>query len=341
MVFGSQSSSFGNLPEPGHEDGSPRNRGSALGVLALLRPTQWSKSAFVLLGPLYGLRDVLPAAREGVIVQGLIAAGAFALASSACYIFNDLRDVEADRAHPRKRRRPIASGVVSASLAWVVLGVCLVGAAVLAGIVVQRGGATACVAALGLYVANVFAYSMVLKHRAVADVMSLSFGFVLRVLGGCAAAGIVPSTWLLNCTLFLAMFLAFGKRLGERRSAEALGFDVVAARKVQAAYSDGLLRMAVVVTGVATLVTYAGYVQAQESKVIGSGAMHELLGLRMNWLWVSIVPACYLLLRCVLLLDNGKYDDPTEMVTRDRPLQLAGIAFGVVSGAVLMAGMAR
>jgi decaprenyl-phosphate phosphoribosyltransferase len=304
-------------------------KGGAVALLKLMRPTQWTKSVFVLLGPLYGLRDVLPEKREHVVVQALIAACAFAIASSACYIFNDLRDAEADRAHPRKRHRPIASGAVSASAAWVLVGVCLAGAAALAAWVIVRGGAPAFAAMLVAYVLNVAAYSLFLKHRPVADVMSLSIGFVLRVLAGCAAAAIVPSSWLLNSALFLAMFLAFGKRLGERRSASTLGFDVVAARKVQGAYSDDLLRMAVVVTGVATLVTYASYVQAQEAKTT-----HDLLGMSMNWLWLSVLPACYLLLRCVLLLDAGKYDDPTEMLTRDRPLQLAGFAFALVSGGV-------
>src|SRR5262249_39915345 len=117
-------------------------------------------------------------------------------------------------------------------------------------------------AALGAYILNVMLYSLVFKHVVILDVISLSLGFVVRVLGGCAAAAIVPSAWLMNCTFFLAMFLAFGKRLGERRAVEN-GPDASAFRSVQSVYTDELLRMVVVVTAVATLVTYAGYVQAR------------------------------------------------------------------------------
>ena len=103
-------------------------------------------------------------------------------------------------------------------------------------------------ASVAVYVANVTAYSALLKHIVIADVVSLSLGFVLRVLVGCAAVGVSPTTWLLNTTFFLAMFLAFGKRLGERR---LLGGEGAAlARGVQAGYTDELLRLAVVVTAV-------------------------------------------------------------------------------------------
>lgn len=304
--------------------------------MRLLRPAQWSKSAFVLLGPFYGLRDILPDGRTHVLVQAFLAAACFALASSACYIFNDLRDVDADRAHPRKRLRPIASGAVSVAAARGMMALFLAASVALAVWLVLRGAAPALGIFLAAYVLNVVAYSITLKHRPVADVLSLSMGFVLRVLAGCAAASIVPSTWLLNCALFLAMFLAFGKRLGERRTAESQGFDVTAARKVQGAYSDSLLRMALVVTGVATLVTYASYVQAQQAATSA-----VLLGFTMNWLWLTTVPACYLLLRCVLLLDEGRYDDPTEMLTRDFPLQASALAFALLTaGSFILAASA-
>src|SRR5690606_16191438 len=119
------------------------------------------------------------------------------------------------------------------------------------------------------------------------DVISLASGFVLRVLGGCAAAMVVPSSWLLNCIFFLSMFLAFGKRLGERRT---LGADAAAARGVQSVYTDDLLRMSVVVTAVATLITYAGYVQAHE----------EDYRRGFNLLWLTMLPATYGLLRCIV-----------------------------------------
>ncbi len=302
-----------------------------LSVIKLARPQQWVKSGFVLLGPLYGLRELARDQWGHILTQGLIAAGIFALASSACYVFNDLRDAPQDRAHPRKRHRPIASGAVPAGAAWVIIVALLAGAAALLMLVdpAPRAGLALMV---GLYVGNVIAYSTVLKHIAMADVVSLALGFVFRVLGGCAATGISPSTWLLNVTLFLAMFLAFGKRLGERRTAESRGFEASAVRGVQAKYTDHLLRMAVVVTAVATLVTYAGYIQSRDSEFSVA-----LLGMpeKFNWLWLTILPATFALLRSVALVEVGRYDDPTEMMMKDKAMWLAVGAFIAVSAAVI------
>jgi decaprenyl-phosphate phosphoribosyltransferase len=304
-----------------------RARGLALvrALVKLSRPHQWAKGVFVLVGPLYGGR--LETVQEWLAVLGALLA--FNFASSACYVINDLRDAEADRAHPRKRRRPIASGAVSPGLAlgWaLVLGAWAVAAL---GLVAWPGEggikpAGLLAAAVGLYALNVTAYSFGLKHLVIVDVMGLSIGFVLRVLGGCAAVAVEPSSWLLNVTFFLAMFLAFGKRLGERRT---MGSEVASARSVQAAYTDELLRMLVVVTGVATLLTYAGYVQAQGARYTWG----------FNLLWVTMLPATYGLLRCIVLLEKGRYDDPTELAANDRPFQLAGGVFGLTTVVLLWA----
>lgn len=179
---------------------------------------------------------------------------------------------------------------------------------------------------LGLQAGNVSAYSWKLKHVAILDVMSLSMGFVLRVLAGCAAGGIVPTTWLLNCTLFLAMFLAFGKRLGERRT---LGEEESAvARAVQAQYSSELLRMAVVVTAVASLLAYAGYIESKDAALDGW----------FNLWWLTVIPATYGVFRALLLLERGEFDDPTELATHDRPTQLAVVVFGVLVGIAMLWG---
>lgn len=298
----------------------------------LARPHQWVKGVFILVGPLYGgrLDQWLPI---------LLTLAAFSLASSACYAANDINDRDADRAHPRKRRRPVASGAISVPAAWTyaalllalsaaaVVALCIVGprlpetARVLPG--VSAGVLVAIV--LGVYVVNTMAYSVRVKHVVIADVMSLALGFVLRVLAGCAAVMIEPSGWLLNVTLFLAMFLAFGKRLGERR---VLGDQAAAARGVQAGYTDDLLRMTVVVTAVACLITYAGYVQAQ--------ALRYTLGF--NLLWLTMLPATYALLRAIVLMESGRFDDPTELASRDRPFQLAAGLF-VLTTAALMTWM--
>lgn len=296
------------------------SRPSALSLFKLARPHQWVKSAFVLVGPFYGLADT-ERSLAAVLWPAFLAAGAFALASSACYVVNDIFDAEADRLHPRKRRRPIASGSVSPRQAWWFALALLVASALLVVVLPESRGTPVrglVGVTLVLYVLNVTVYSAWIKHVIIADVMGLSLGFVLRVMAGCAAVAITPSTWLLNCTFFLAMFLAFGKRLGERRTA---GGNLEGIRAVQAAYTDEMLRMAVVVTAVVTLLSYSGYVQAQESAYT-SPAMGEF-----NLLWLTILPATFGLLRCIVLLERGDYDDPTELAVHDRPFALSGVLF--------------
>ncbi len=299
-------------------------RGTAAALVRLARPHQWVKGLFVFIGPLYGGKLGEPSAALAALAAFVV----FGLVSSAGYVINDMWDWEADRTHPRKRKRPIAAGDVSPITAACFAGLLLVGAIGAVGLVWLASGRGSGDAAglVGLlaavYVLNVFSYSVVLKHRVIIDVISLALGFVLRVLGGCAAVLVVPSTWLLNVTFFVAMFLAFGKRLGERRT---MGDDASAARQVQAKYTDDLLRMVVVVTGVATLLTYAGYIQSQE--------MHYTRGF--NLLWLTMLPATYGLLRCIVLLERGAYDDPTHLAVRDRAFQVAGVVFGVLTAGLM------
>ncbi len=294
------------------------SRASFLDYLRLARPMQWAKGAFVVVGPVYGLaiKDV-PSA---LAVLGAFLA--FGFSSSACYIHNDIRDRELDKAHPRKCRRPIAAGrlgVASAYSFFVILLVLAAGTlALVPGGVENHYRRELLALCVALYIANVLAYSTWLKHKAVADVISLSVGFVLRVLGGCAAVAVIPSSWLLNVTFFVSMFLAFGKRLGERRT---MGSAASTTRGVQLKYTDDLLRMAMVVTGVATLLTYSQYVQSQS----------DLYTRGFNLLWLTMLPATYCLLRAMVKVEVGEYDDPTDMATRDRPFQLAVAVFGVIT----------
>jgi 4-hydroxybenzoate polyprenyltransferase len=302
-------------------------------LIKLARPHQWSKSAFVFIGPVYALADGSHDASEArpMLLAALLAAISFSLASSGCYVFNDLMDVEADRTHPRKRRRPIACGAVSPGQAKVFAVALLVASAL--ALIPLLGEARWVGLLVGLHVLNVLLYSVRLKHVVILDVIMLSLGFVLRVLGGCAAAGVAPSTWLLNSTLFLSMFLAFGKRLGERRTMGGAQASI-AARTVQGKYSDELLRMLVVVTAVATLLTYAGYTQTREADFLIT--LGEPGGFSLNLLWLTILPAIYALIRAITLLERGEHDDPTELATKDRPFQLAAGLFALITVALVV-----
>lgn len=304
----------------------------AADILRLIRPKQWAKGVFVLIGPLYAMADQ-KAPWQALVIPALVAFAAFALVSSGCYVINDAIDAPLDRQHPRKRNRPIAAGRVTPGRAGLLAGLMWMAGLALPAML-DSGPRVWLAALLVLYALNTTAYSIRLKRIVIVDVMSLSLGFVLRVLAGCAAAAVSPSTWLLNCTLFLAMFLAFGKRLGERRT---MGDDAADTRHVHLAYTDDLLRMAVVVTGVATLITYAAYVQSREAAfaLIVPG-----LSIPFNALWLTMIPGTYGLLRCIVLLERGTYDDPTELATRDFPMQAAVLAFGAITAGVLGAHVA-
>ena len=306
-------------------------------MVKLARPAQWSKSAFVLIGPMYGLRDLADtgASLTEVVRVSILAAGAFALASSACYVINDIQDRVADRSHPRKRRRPLAAGHIGVGAArWLSVAL-FVGAGVLVALVGPPTWVLVA-ACVGLYVVNVLLYSAYFKHKVIADVICLALGFVLRVMGGCAAAGIEPSVWLLNVTFFLSMFLAFGKRLGERRTLAQATPDpthpdlgrVFEHRKVQAGYTDTLLQMAMVVTAVSTLLTYGSYVQLSgQQYVVG-----------FNLIWLTMLPAFYGLFRAIVKVEQGVYDDPTELALHDRGFQAAGVMFVAVTVACMWLG---
>lgn len=314
--------------------------GLLAGLIRLARPHQWTKGIFVLIGPLFAIADGkltdMPKSQL-VMAVGLTFLG-FCLAASGCYVFNDLADIERDKAHPRKKRRPLACGQVPVGFAKV-FGIILLMVSLFSVMGVPSELRIWVLGLIILYIINVTMYSSWLKHIVIVDVLSLSSGFVIRVLGGCAAVGIAPSTWLLNATLFLSMFLAFGKRLGERRhmgSEEA----ATAARDVQQHYSDQMLRMFVVVTGVATLLTYTGYVRSQELIYMFTFATRQGSldgeGFGMNLLWITVAPATLALLRTITLLMRGRYDDPTELALKDNMVRVAGLVFVISTVLVIL-----
>jgi len=175
-------------------------------LLRLVRPTQWAKSVFVLIGPFYALAD------EGLTLadslwRAVVAAIAFSLVSSAMYIVNDILDAEADRAHPRKQNRPIASGAVSPREGLVLSTVLVVASGAAVFLLPETPARLWLGAILIAYVANVAAYSVLFKHHVIADVMSLSIGFVLRVFAGCVAISVTPSVEWRSRAISLVTFM--------------------------------------------------------------------------------------------------------------------------------------
>ena len=172
-------------------------------ILTLLRPKQWIKNTFVA-APLFFTPDKMSA---GNIVAVLTGFAAFCMVASAVYCLNDFRDREADRSHPVKRARPLASGAVTPAAALVLMACMLAGGAALAAWRVP-----VILPVLAAYFVINIAYSLYLKSIAVIDVLIVAFGFVLRVQAGAMLIDVEPSAWILIVTGLLALFIALAKR---------------------------------------------------------------------------------------------------------------------------------
>ena len=175
-------------------------------VFKLLRAKQWTKNAVCLAGPVFGGTFMQPRAVGLAAATGLT----FCFVSSAAYVWNDIHDRRRDRLHPKKCLRPVASGEVS--VRWAALVAASLGISGLAAGLALGGAVFAC---LALYIANNLLYNAWLKHLVLWDVMSIVFGFVLRLCAGIYVVGDIPTTWILLCSFFLAAFLGFSKRRAE------------------------------------------------------------------------------------------------------------------------------
>jgi 4-hydroxybenzoate polyprenyltransferase len=221
-------------------------------LLDALRPRQWTKNLLVFAGILFSRQLADPA----LMLRALGGFAAFSLLASATYIVNDFRDLSADRSHPRKRSRPIASGRLPAPAAWLAV-VALVGAALAITIWLGRGFGWA----MGSYLALSLAYTLVLKHRVLLDVFAISIGFVLRAIAGVELLRpLSPDTelspWLLVCTFFGSLFLALSKR---RRELSTAGSLAPRQRAVLERYTPDLLDGLLLVSAASSLMGYALY----------------------------------------------------------------------------------
>ena len=276
----------------------PGARGTVRGIVRTLRPAQWVKNVFVAAPIVFArhLEDTAYLWREAVAVL------AFCLLSGAVYAFNDVHDVAADRAHPTKRNRPIASGQLSERG----------GLALSAGLTIASLGA--CFALrwqLGvwatLYAAQNVAYSLKLKHVAFVDVTLLASGFILRVLAGAAAIDVPASGWLLACTALLALLLGLGKRAHELAWAQGHG-DPGATRAALSGYRLPVVRVAMIVLAVAATASYVAYTQDAHTV--------ELFGTR-DLVYSSPFVALGILRFLSLALWRPRLDSPTDAMLRD------------------------
>lgn len=271
--------------------------------LRLLRPAHCLKNLLVLL-PLIFSGKLTQAASA---VQGLCAFVCFCLLASAVYIFNDLCDRERDRLHPRKRTRPLAAGTVRTCEA---IGLALLLLAALAALGLWRrlpAGAWLC---LGAYLCVNLCYSLELKNVPILDVLLLSVGFELRVLFGAAVIGVPVSSWLYLTVAFFSLYMGFGKRRGDARSARAA-----------AVYTPVFLERAMQLCLTLALVFYSLW-------SAGAG----LAGSRMLW---TVPPAVCICLKYASDLERGTEGDPVELLLHDRVLLWVCIGFSALVLALL------
>lgn len=183
--------------------GSYRHAPTAAAIVKLIRPHHWVKNLFMFV-PLFFAGEFFNLLKIGWIFAGFVA---FSLVASSIYVINDYRDAEADRLHPEKASRPIASGEVSKTLAiWLFLGLFLSGFGI--SLLLEPKF----VFILGLYFVINLAYSFGLKHISIVDVFLVSLGFLLRIRAGGALGDVHVSEWLSIMVFLLALFMAFGKR---------------------------------------------------------------------------------------------------------------------------------
>jgi len=269
--------------------------------LKLMRPTQWIKNGFVFMplifsGRLLSLEDVAKVTAMFI---------SFCLASSATYVLNDYMDMEQDRVHPLKKNRPLASGAMSPTAGLLLLAV-LIGLTAVP--ILATGGPLISLAVLGSYIGLQLAYSAKLKDLVILDVLTISAGFLLRVIGGAAVISVVVSSWLVLCTFSISIFLALGKR---RHEVLILNSDASQHRPVLENYSVVFLDQLLQVVTTSTFIFYCLY------SVRGNPA----IGLHSEKMMFTIPLVTYGIFRYMYLIyhkeDGGS---PTALLLTDPPL---------------------
>ena len=278
-----------------------------------LRVRHWTKNVLVFASLVFAHEAMEPSAFLNTLAGFIL----FCFAAGAVYIHNDILDIEQDRLHPSKSARPFASGKISVRMGWVMmLAVLMVDIPL--SFLLNRGFGVAVV----LYILLQILYSRRLKNVVILDVFIISLGFVLRVVAGAMIIGVAVSSWILVCTMLLALFLALSKR---RHELTLLENGACAHRPILSEYSPHLLDQMIGVVTSATLVAYMIYSLSDET-VAKFGP---------NMIW-TVPFVLYGIFRYLYLIhQKNAGGQPEEIILSDLPLQLAIIGYGIVSIAVI------
>jgi len=266
-----------------------------------MRPVQWTKNLFVFAALIFAQKFF----SAPLLLRTAGAFLSFCVISGAFYIFNDLRDREEDRAHPKKSQRPIAKGEIRPSEAMV-LFVVMAAVGLTAAFFLQRGFF---LAALVYFILQV-AYSLKLKQVVILDIFVIAAGFVIRVVAGGLVIAVPISSWLLICTTLLALLLSMGKR---RHELTLLEDRAIEHRPILKEYSAYLLDQMIAVVTASTLIAYCLYTISQET-VDKFGTSHLV------WTAPFVLYGIFRYLYLVHL--KGKGGSPEEIIIQDKPMLL-------------------
>ncbi len=282
-------------------------------ILRIIRPHQWLKNVFVLLPLFFGGSLLDP----HDIAAALVAVMAFSFMASAIYCLNDIVDVEDDRRHPVKCRRPIASGQVSVAAAYAMMAVMV--ALSFASAMLLGEGTAGVAAVTAVYLVLNVAYCLWLKRFAILDVCTIAAGFVLRLFAGGIAIGTELSDWIVLMTFLLTLFLSLAKRRDDVLRMNETGR---APRRNTIRYNLEFINQAITITATVTIVCYVMYTVSPE--VVRRTGTHYL------YLTTVFVITGVLRYLQLTLVDN-RSGDPTRLLLSDRVLQavvaLWGLAF--------------
>lgn len=283
----------------------------------LLRPHQYIKNGFVFLGVAF-----IGQPAQQTLILAVVAFLAFCAIASAAYVLNDIFDADADRQHPLKKNRPIASGEVALPTAWWLVTILSCIALILASQVSLW--------ALGFvltYALLNIGYSIRWKHVPVLDVFIISAGFMLRILTGTVGLGIAPSSWLLLCGLMLTLFLGFSKRRAELFAVEQMVVnDQILARQVLDDYSPMMIEQFISISAACTILSYSLYTMSSETF-----ARHGTTNL------IYTIPlVVYGIYRYLFLLHQcSKGNDTAQDLYTDRHLLITVLGWVIVTMAIL------